>query len=389
MFIDQQVAQKIVDRAMKIIQYNVNVMNHLGEIVGSGDQQRIGLFHTGALDVLDRKKEVDFDRRQADALSGVQQGINLPIVCNGEIIGVVGITGMPSEVSKYADLVVMTSELMVEQAALSAQVQWDKRQLENVICRLIQGDIEKSSLFDDRIERLKIDLSIPRVAVIIDVSDADTQQDLPLATLQSMLRMLDSNAAYKLLAISCPTQIVILMPVTVQQSCWDEWSAKIQLESLCQLLAKQYHLHYKVSMGQYFPDIAGLAKSYQSALQILAAGKLSLPEQVLYFPDAAALDVLLKSQLSSWSADKLLVNYQLLVAADKKAVLLNTLAVYFQHSADFGKTANALHIHRNTLRYRLDRIDQILNIQLANIDDLLRLYLAFKLANMQVSKQLH
>jgi len=389
MFIDHQVAQKIVTRAMKIIEHNVNVMNHLGEIVGSGDEQRIGSFHTGALNVLSRKSKIGFDTQQANALTGVQQGLNLPIVYNGEIIGVVGITGKPNDVSKYADLVVMTSELMVEQSAISAQVQWDKRQQENVICRLIQGDIEKSSLFDDRIERLNIDLNIPRIAVVIDVRSAQTQQDLPLATLQSILRLLDNNNAYKLLAITCPTQIVILKPIKLKSDLWDEEQTQVQLEHLCELLAKHYQLHFKVSTGQYFPHLTGLAKSYRSALQVLSAGKQSLPDNVLYSPKALALDVILNDQLNNWSADKVLAGYQKLAANDKKGVLVKTLNVFFHHNADFGLTANALHIHRNTLRYRLDKIDHILNIQLSNIDDLMQLYFASKLATLKLGSTQH
>ncbi len=379
MFIDHQVAQKIVDRAMKIIGHNVNVMNHQGVIVGSGDPQRIDQLHEGALQVLNSKSELDIDSQQASSLKGVKGGINLPIVCEGETVGVVGITGAPDKVKKYADLVVMTAELMVEQAALTAQVQWDKRQKENVIVRLIQGDLERSFLFDDRVQRLGIDLHVPRVAVIIDVRAADTGSDLPLTALQRLLRLLDSGEADDLLAISCPTQIVILKKIELQNDHWNEARSRRQLEQQCALLEKVAQLKFSISLGQYFPALEGLSLSYQSALQTLEAGQISFPEQPLYYPDELALDVMLRAVLPTWAANRLICDYQRLVEQDKNASLRKTLKVYFSQNADFGLTASQLHIHRNTLRYRLDKINDILGLDLRNLNDLMRLYLAFKL----------
>ncbi|QTG98104.1 CdaR family transcriptional regulator, partial [Vibrio furnissii] len=38
MMLDANLAQQIVDRTMSIIGYNINVMNHAGIIIGSGDR---------------------------------------------------------------------------------------------------------------------------------------------------------------------------------------------------------------------------------------------------------------------------------------------------------------------------------------------------------------
>ena len=50
--LDRTLAQSIVDRSMTIIDGNVNVMDHTGVIVASGDPARIGQLHEGALLVL-------------------------------------------------------------------------------------------------------------------------------------------------------------------------------------------------------------------------------------------------------------------------------------------------------------------------------------------------
>ncbi|MDU4095233.1 MAG: sugar diacid recognition domain-containing protein, partial [Pantoea sp.] len=47
--LDARLAQDIVARTMKIIDSNVNVMDARGRIIGSGDRERIGELHEGAL----------------------------------------------------------------------------------------------------------------------------------------------------------------------------------------------------------------------------------------------------------------------------------------------------------------------------------------------------
>ena len=44
-----ELAQDIVTRTMKIIPYNVNVMDVSGSIIASGNPGRIGELHTGAM----------------------------------------------------------------------------------------------------------------------------------------------------------------------------------------------------------------------------------------------------------------------------------------------------------------------------------------------------
>lgn len=380
MYIDHQVAQKIVNRAMPIIGHNVNVMNHKGVIIGSGSPERIDQLHEGALQVINAGAEIDFDIHEAQNLLGVQGGINIPIRNDGQIIGVVGITGELAEVKKYADLVVMTAELVIEQAMLTAQIRWDRRLQESVIVRLIEGSWEQDSLFGDRIERMKIDLSVPRVAMLVALRAQDSHTDISLATMQSIMRLLEKRDSETLLAITSPTQIVILQPVQLHQEQWLYDKTKTELQNYCSQLQQQAGISFSISLGQYFPGLEGLPLSYQSALKTQEVGKLSHPGQLFYSAREMLLDLIIKDALDSWSGPQLLMDYQKLISKDNHSTLQNTLQAYFAHNADFAKTAEALHVHRNTLRYRLEKISEILGIDLKNMQDLFRLYMATRLS---------
>lgn len=65
-----KLAQEIVDRTMKIIDCNINVMDETGCIIGSGDSNRLGEFHEGALLAIKQKRTVVIDDATANHLHG-------------------------------------------------------------------------------------------------------------------------------------------------------------------------------------------------------------------------------------------------------------------------------------------------------------------------------
>ncbi|MCG3056256.1 helix-turn-helix domain-containing protein, partial [Escherichia coli] len=61
---------------------------------------------------------------------------------------------------------------------------------------------------------------------------------------------------------------------------------------------------------------------------------------------------------------------------DEKGDLLETLSVYVEENGDVNKAAGKLFIHRNTLRYRLERISELTNKDPRKLSDLVELYVA-------------
>lgn len=58
--------------------------------------------------------------------------------------------------------------------------------------------------------------------------------------------------------------------------------------------------------------------------------------------------------------------------------LLNTGICFIENSQNISKTSSSLFLHRNTLIYRLDKIKEILNLDLKNFKDALIFYLTIK-----------
>ncbi|STW09237.1 sugar diacid utilization regulator SdaR [Klebsiella grimontii] len=198
--LDTKMAQDIVARTMRIIDTNINVMDARGRIIGSGDRERIGELHEGALLVLSQGRVVDIDDAVARHLHGVRQGINLPLRLEGEIVGVIGLTGEPESLRKYGELVCMTAEMMLEQSRLMHLLAQDSRLREELVMNLIQAE-ENTPALTEWAQRLGIDLNQPRVVAMIEVDSGQLGVDSAMAELQQLQTALTTPDRNNLVAI--------------------------------------------------------------------------------------------------------------------------------------------------------------------------------------------
>lgn len=62
--------------------------------------------------------------------------------------------------------------------------------------------------------------------------------------------------------------------------------------------------------------------------------------------------------------------------------LFGTLKAFLLHNGNVREASNALFIHRSTLEYRIDRIAELLNVDLNDADVRFELLMAYKLYNL-------
>ncbi|CAG0989465.1 partial Purine catabolism regulatory protein, partial [Anaerolineae bacterium] len=64
-----------------------------------------------------------------------------------------------------------------------------------------------------------------------------------------------------------------------------------------------------------------------------------------------------------------------------------TLETFFEEHGNLSQTANRLHVHRNTLLYRMERIEQIGGFDLNNPETRLAVHLALKIRRLLASSK--
>lgn len=379
-FLDGSIARQIVQRTMKIIGHNINVMNNHGVILGSGDPHRVGEIHEGALLAISQKRTVEISTKNTGTLQGVKPGINLPLHYKGDIIGVIGITGEPEALKSYGELLKMTAELIVEQANTLEQAQWHYRQKEELIIELIKSEGPYSQHQRNWASQLNIDLDIPRVVALIKIQN-DEEETAANSMLKQVLHLLENPSRGNLVAMTSMTELVILKPAFLDGKAWDPALESERIDQLLARLPTRLASRLKISLGHFFPATEDLNRSYQTAIETLAIGQQIRPEQNKYLYEDYSLSVLLSALKDSWRGKELLSPYQALLCADKNGQLVKTLSAYLQHFGDLQQCANSLFIHRNTLRYRLDKIQRITGVNIDQLDGLLQLYIGQVVAN--------
>jgi carbohydrate diacid regulator len=378
--IESRLAQEIVERTMKIIPFNVNVMDARGIILGSGQPSRIGALHAGAQLALAQQRAVEIDSASARNLPGVKPGVNLPLSVRGQLCGVVGLTGDPDTVRQFGELVRVTAEMILEQAQLTGELQREKRYREEFVFQLINpGNTSRADLEAWGV-RLGVDFFCPRAVVILELVETNLRPDSALVELQHCQHHLSAHHPEMLTAAISPREMVVLESFDGSGSgAPSAASARQRLLALAPMLRKELATASAISLGVALTGVEGIALSYQCARKTMRVGRLRSPHESTFSYYDLSLPVLLSGLGSGWQAEQLRQPLQRLDAFDKRSgALRRTLAVWFAQNTHPVATASALHIHRNTLDYRLRQISEATGLDLANTDDRLLLYVALQ-----------
>lgn len=166
-YISEATAQTIVEEISREIAENVNFMDGEGRIIASTDPVRIGMLHEGAARVIREHLKELYITSEMESTTA-RKGINLPITVNGEIVGVIGITGEKERVAGYGNIVRRMTEIMVEDSLSRDSRRYDRR----VRYRFIEEWIARSGAAYDRNLinrglRIGIDIEKPRRAVVM------------------------------------------------------------------------------------------------------------------------------------------------------------------------------------------------------------------------------
>lgn len=376
--LDARLAQDIVARTMQIIDSNVNVMDARGRIIGSGDRTRIGELHEGALLALSQGRVVDIDEAVAKHLHGVRPGVNLPLHIDGEIVGVIGLTGQPAALRHYGELVCMAAEMMLEQARLLHLLAQDSRLREELVLNLIRSEAVSPAL-NEWAQRLGIDLNEPRVAAVIEVDSGQLGVDSAMAELQQLQTLLTTPDRDNLIAIVSLTEMVVLKPALNAHGRYDQDEHRRRVDQLLQRMKESGQVRMRIALGNFFTGPGSIARSWRTARTTMIVGKQRMPSQRSYFYQDLVLPVLLDSLRGGWQANELARPLVKLKASDSNGLLRRTLTAWFSHNVQPSATARALFIHRNTLEYRLNRIAELTGLNLGSFDDRLLLYIALQL----------
>ena len=142
-YISKSLACQIVNTVSDLCGQNVNFIDCSGIIFASTNEERIGNFHEIGRQAAVSGKVIEVT--ETDRFTGTQQGVNLPVYHNHKVIAVIGITGNPDEIRKYAHLAERITRLLIREKELDAFHRTEAEKKNHIL----QGLIEHKDIHPD------------------------------------------------------------------------------------------------------------------------------------------------------------------------------------------------------------------------------------------------
>ncbi|PMC37864.1 hypothetical protein CJ195_09655 [Bacillus sp. UMB0899] len=351
----KEMAQTIVNETSQKLNRNINIMNEKGIIIASTDPSRIDDIHGGAEEVLRTRKPLTIFADKEKGWRGAHQGINLPIEFHGEIVGVIGITGDPTEVKDFAGIVKMITELMIKEKFIANQLEWQQRMKEMIVEELLK-ELPSYKNVDRGLNLLETALIAPFTIHVVQLQERSISNQTIIQAVEGIIG--DHNG------FSCFININRLFFVLSGMS---EAETNKKRNRIYNELKKK-KLKFKLAFSTPFTLLNEFRHSYTNCELTL---KLSLEsEDFISFADieAEALIHLIDSAWTEKFSERIINN------SIKKYT--QTLETFFSKNLNIQQTADELFIHRNTLIYRLTKVHEETGYDPKNFKDALTLQLA-------------
>lgn len=316
--LSEKQAQDIVDKMMADIPYNINIMNEQGIIIGSGERQRVGTIHQGAVEALSIGKMIEI-RKDSEY---EKQGTNEPIVINGQYVGVIGITGYPDEVRPFCNIVRTTVTLLIEQR-ISLEKQAHESNRKKAFLDMLLHD---QGTYSQKLkkEALPYDIDLLVKTTVLYIKQFQQQEHQHSIWLH-----------YPYVEIEEEGYVVLIQDQTI-------------LNTFIATLFR-YQPQVLIAIGTHQSTIATSYQEAQSAMTILLALR----------PATQMIDYEEVEFIAKWSQTEITYTGHTMNKLVDNTDLLDTLRSFIHHNCNMSDTAANLNIHRNTLQYRLKKIHQL------------------------------
>ncbi|WP_342528337.1 sugar diacid recognition domain-containing protein [Chryseomicrobium sp. FSL W7-1435] len=350
------VGHDIVHELSELMEQHVVVTDRSGFVIASTNPERINTFHEGAAIAMRQKEQFYITEQLSKELKGVRPGIVMPILIMNEAIGVIGITGLPETIERYAKLVRKVVELFVTDFLSRQEKERTTREIEYFIADYLLGEYTVT----EALQRARI-LDFPlnkfyQVAILQGTSflgQETVDRILSMQTLHPELAIVRSGMG----------QLILFLPKI------DKTKLLEGLQQIQSKLMKQLGDYQPIGIGR----CGDLRESYQQAK---TAVKISDRQQRVVFEENLKLE-LLYYQLPEDGIQTFLERTISPICKDHE--LMETLQAYFETNGSLQDVADELFVHKNTLKYRLAKIENLLGIHFSNRADLAEVYTAYRL----------
>ncbi len=309
--------------------------------------------------------------------AGYSQAVLAPIVAADSVRG---FCLLLRPVGSVGEEISAVEEIAVGQAVSAAALEWAKQNAVGLaeermraafVDELLASEVADEQAWIQRGASLNYDLTRPHVAWLVEAANVP---DWP----GPLLKLIQEQGVHA--PISRREEGVLLFWPTSNPKSGRE--LKTVALSFAERIQAQYPKAYiMISISRPATSPALWLQSQRQARESLRLGKEWKGSPVTYFGDLGLYQLLTTLGNNQEAARFYRRTLDRLLSYDntKHAELVETLDAFFACHGNLSQTAHRLHIHRNTLTYRLEQIAQITQLNLDDPDARFSLQFALKL----------
>ena len=322
--------------------------------------------------------------------------VMLPVQIPHEVVGYVSLIGDAGDFDHLERLVLgqVAPILSLEFARERERSKVESRYQSEAFMDVVQGNYQQSEEMHIRARLLGHDLSTPQAVVVFELSPDEITHapGSPHAQWGKRLRQELLRNWPTAWVIHEPRRVMALLPCPRSDNTREPGASppdeQAILSSLERARARLQAPHarqkpfYSGGIGQITRDVQTIPQAWREAQQALEIGRRLFGEGKLH--SFARLGIY--RLLFPLHGEQILLDFYQetlgpLLDADNRGsqALLETLEGFFRCNGNLSETARSMHLHRNSLLYRLGRVEELLGRSLEDAELRLSLQIALKI----------
>jgi carbohydrate diacid regulator len=389
----EHIAQDIAEKTSEVLKYPISITDNEGYIIGSTDKSRIGIFHQPSLEVIKNNRLVNCKN---EIRKKILPGVSVPIRFDNLVIGVLGIVGDPLEVEKYVQLVRNQVEMMCLEAFRKETVELKEKMIEVFVHQLLYlQESEETNHIIQYSKLLDYDLQTDHICLLIQINSISQKiasttlsetfsSKFPFQYFQremlNFLHLLFHESKNDLISFLTIEHFVVIksIPSKISFSNLKE-NMEQKIQRLNTFLKTKYKVSACISVGDVGSGISGIAESYNNAKEAMNEGmKEKHDTSVFFYNERETLLRLLSKELPDEYKKKLVKTISNLTLRENYEVLSHTFKMFCKYNMNLSEAARNMFIHRNTIIYRLEKINVLTSLDTSTFEHCMLLHAAIQ-----------
>jgi len=340
--ISNQILQSTIEGLKNITRRELSIIEREGKVIASTEESKIGIF-------IDGIEIFIMSQAESQLIQGEQY---FKVFDNGVPEYIVSITGEDEETYRIGKI----TAFQIQNLLIAYKERYDK---DNFIKNLLLDNLLLVDIYG-RAKKLNVENTARRVVYLIE-----TEVDRELNPVE-IIRNLFPKKNQDFVTSVDENSIILVKDFEDAESADEiERIAKEIVDTLSMETMSRVH----VAIGTPVKDLKNVSNSYKEAKMAMEVGRIFEEEKNIVNYDKLGIGRLiyqLPISLCKMFISEVLGDVAVEHFDDE---ILNTVNKFFENNLNVSETSRQLYIHRNTLVYRLDKLQKMTGLDLRNFDD--------------------